>query len=367
MLHSVIMVPPRSTLAVLLIGCLVVLGAAFSVAAADYALDASNAIETEPRTVSVEGESHEVSAVSVVSAGTTLSVDVTVPDDERFGVDLYTSERQVEDFERGEGSERVTFDTDDLEPGSYVLRLRVDGTGKAVHPVVIEGYEIDTISHPGEVTEDEDVAIEAAVTKTGDGDDIDGLELIVWNGDVTERIPADRVDDGRYEATLQAGTLAPGTYDVYAVVQGPDEVHGNPEPLGMNAGPSLTVTDPAATDPTPTETPPDDGTATPTDTPENESTPENETATPTDTASPTPTPTPTETSTPTVTPTPTETLTPTPTETSTGSVVTPAIPTDGTDGDDDTPTEADSAQPAALLAFLAIAIVVAYALVRSTE
>ncbi|MFC4246061.1 MSCRAMM family adhesin SdrC [Natribaculum luteum] len=222
------------------------------VAASDEAsLSVPGSIDTPTKTVSIEGTEYEVSSVAVREPGQSLPVDVSASDSTDFRVDLYNSDEQRENSQYGTGSERVTFDTDALDPGTYLLMLQIDDDYVEIHPVVISGYDVET-DHADEIEPDETLNATISVTPTAADGDPEGVELVVWNDETTIRESAEQTDDGTYEATVS--DLEEGTYDVYAIAQGGDEIDGEHEILGVSDGGSLEVAE-STSEPTP----PDDG------------------------------------------------------------------------------------------------------------
>ncbi len=222
-----------------------------TVASDETSLSVPGSIDTPTKTVSIEGTEYEVSTVAVRESGQSLPVDVSASDGTEFWVDLYNSEEQREDSIRGTGSERVTFETDGLEPGTYLLMLQIDDDYVEIHPVVISGYDLEA-DHTNEIEPDESLHATVSVTPTAADGEPEGVELVVWNDETTIRESAEQTDDGTYEANVS--NLEEGTYDVYAIAQGGDEVDGEHEILGVSDGGSLEVAE-STSDPTP----PDDG------------------------------------------------------------------------------------------------------------
>lgn len=241
--------PPPTVLVAIALSVLLLVGAGVGLALADsgYNLDVPGSIDTPEQTVTVEGDEYDVDAIASLTAGEHLDVDVTMPDDDSFRVDLYNSDRQVEDFRRGSGSERVTFETDDLTPGSYVLALSVDSNHVELHPVVIEAYDV-SLDSIDDVETDEVLEVTVNVAKIDADEPPAGVEVAVWNGETVTREEATGDGDGTYIASFASGAFDEGTYEVYAVAQGSDTVDGEPEPLGVSEQEQVTVSEPEADD-----------------------------------------------------------------------------------------------------------------------
>ena len=222
----------------------VVVSASAGFAAEDYDLDVGDAIETPSETVSVDGDEYTVNAVVARTTGEDIDVDVTVSEDERFQVHLYTveDEPQIKTTERGEGPEQVTFETDGMESGNYVLVLDVDGTYEELLPVVIEAYDV-SLEHDAEIEVSEDFEATVDVTKIDTDDEPEAVEIALWNDGETIREEATAEGDGSYSVSISSDDLEEGSYDVYAVARGSDTVEGEREILGVNEGSHLEVED----------------------------------------------------------------------------------------------------------------------------
>lgn len=274
----------------------------------------SGSIETPSGTVTVDGTEYRVSGVARVTQGESLSVTVQAPNDERYSVYLYDSERNIADTDSVTGSTTATLDTN-LEPGSYVAAVYVDGTIEDVYPVVIAGYET-TLDVPGEVSEDESPTATVTVEQTTAETAPAQVLVTVWEDGTRSEFEATQTSSGTYEATLEG--LDAGEYQAFATAHGSTVVNGERELKDVSTPATIQVTE--STGP---------GTETPTDTPEPTSTstapPTTATETPTVTPTATPSPTQTATATPTTTATPTATptQTATPTATTTDGVITP--------------------------------------------
>lgn len=237
--------PPPTVHVAIVLSVLLLIGAGVGLALADsgYDLDVPGSIDTPEQTVTVEGDEYDVDAIASYTAGEQLDVDVTMPDDDSFRVDLYNSDRQVEEFRRGSGSERVTFKTDDLTPGSYVLALSVDSNHVELHPVVIEAYDVSLVP-TDDVDTDDDLEVTVEVTEIDAEGPPAGVEVAVWNGETVTREEATEDDDGMYTASFPSGEFDKGTYEIYAVAQGSDTVDGEPEVLGVSDQGQVTVSEP---------------------------------------------------------------------------------------------------------------------------
>lgn len=241
-----------------------------------YGLSISPSIDAPERTVTLDGQEYQVSAIAQRTPGDELAVAVSAPEGTEYDVDLYDADRQVVDYESGVGDDRVAFDTAELEPGSYVVGLYVDGVYEAIHPVVVAGYSVST-DHPSEVTAGSAFEVSVEVAPGERSTPPAGVTVVLWNDGTTERVSASQASDTEYVATVPGDALSAGEYRVYAAAQGEEEVNGEPELLAASAGGTVTVETASAPEPTPTAAP----TATPSPTENGETSP---TATETPTA-----------------------------------------------------------------------------------
>jgi len=210
------------------------------IAGSSYDMTTSEYVDTPERTVSLEGDEFTVNSFTPRDAGESIDVTVSSPSDERFDVDLYNADRQVVDFERGEGSETVTVDTDSLDPGTYLLGLHADASYQEIEPVVINGYDIETTysttTRPGEA-----VTVTATVSEAAASDEPAGVGIVAVDGtDFTEE-SLEQVDDETYETELTLDDK--GEYEVYINVEGEDTIEGEPVSVGIKESDAIVVED----------------------------------------------------------------------------------------------------------------------------
>lgn len=201
------------------------------------------ATETPSRTVSLDGNEYNISSISTVESGQTLTVGVSVSEGTRFDAYLYNTKRQSEMTEIGTGAQEIEFDTESIAAGSYVLALYVDGNYVDIQPVIVEGYDV-SVTPLTEVESDSDsIEIEATVSQTKLEEQPDSVEVAVWNDDTAIRENASHVDDETYQATVSSADLEEGdSYNVYAVARGAEEIEENePELLGLSDGETFDV------------------------------------------------------------------------------------------------------------------------------
>ena len=215
----------------------------------DYSMSSPGEIEIPARSLTVDETDYTVRGIGRVAPGDRIRVDVTAPEDAEYSVYLYDKDLRIEQTDSMSGSGRATFDTDSLQPGSYLAAV-YDGEILDVYPVVVEGYEV-TVEAPatadGSFDVNESVA-DGALTR-----DPAGVQVVLGDDDRSVRVDATRVEDGEYRATLPTDEFEPGTYALYGVVRGEEETEGGDRVI-LAVGDRYEVEIEAAT-PTPTATP----------------------------------------------------------------------------------------------------------------
>lgn len=231
---------PMGLIAVgIVIGVVCLVFASGAVTAAEYELDVHDAIDVPRQIVTIENEEYEITATADVDTNETVTVDATVSDETAFRIDLYDSNEQVVDFERGNGSESVSFDTNGLDPGSYALVLVVDGTHRDVFPVVVSGYDM-TATYATEVESGESFDVDIDVTNTTGDDPPTTVRAIVWNDNETYESTA-KLESGTYTATFT--DVDSGEYDVHTITQHDEEVRDELEVVGIEPSGMVTVSE----------------------------------------------------------------------------------------------------------------------------
>ena len=268
-----------------LAGSLLVLLLLFGIsvtATGHVSISIDGSFETPEETVTVDGEEFTVTQVRRVHPGEEFDVAVSADVRQPYQINVYTLDEQVQDFKRGLGDSQVTFETEFLDPGSYLVAAVAEDGVLAVHPLTVSGYA-PTVDAPSTVDEETPFDVTIQLEELDDTKAIGRVEVVVWNDETRERFTATQVDGDTYEATVDG--LANASYDVYAVVLAEESVDGEDDVIGLSDPGNLTVREVVST-PTVTPTPTDGGTpTTPTGT-----TP----ATPTQTSPTTPTATPTD-------------------------------------------------------------------------
>ena len=214
----------RTILLGLVVCCLVGVGA---VSAADHTLSVDGAMEVPERTVTVGGESYQVSALARVSRGDRLHARTGGGNGTGYRVYLHNANGSVVDqqYVAAAADGGVTFETSTYDAGSYVLSLYHDGTYYDPHPVVVPAYDVAVDVPTPEAGGDGAGAASVTLTEREPGHTVHRVTVVVSNETVTRRYSASRVD-GEYVVALGRIRLAPGTYSVYAVVANGNDAPG---------------------------------------------------------------------------------------------------------------------------------------------
>lgn len=224
----------------------------FAGGADGYSLDVQDSFETPEETIEVEQdgvtESYTIDELAVVSEGENLRYTTRVPDEETMEVFLYRIEdgdRTTVDRKVTSGEEQVEIDTTGIEPGSYVLAM-YDGNYRHIVPVVIAGYEVTSIEHPAEASQDETIDVSVEINEVASSDAVTGVNVVVWDDNTREDVSLEESGDGVYETTVDLSQFEDGEYNLYAIVRGEDTVYENRRDiLGAADSNGLTVTDSA--------------------------------------------------------------------------------------------------------------------------
>lgn len=327
-------------------------------------------VDIPPRTAEVENTNYTVIAIAKLESGSTLSVSVDAPSDSEYVIQLRHADNTIED-EKGSftGNSETSFSTDALDPSTYYVAVVEESSIRTVHPVVIKGYAVSA-SVPDSAESDETITVSADLTDTGSSPAISSVELVIADAEDEYRWTMSEAD-GQYSVDASLESVATGSYSVFVVVRGEEEVDGEQLAIGLSDAHTLEVTEPSTPTPTPMATESSGGSGGGGGTGGGGGGGGSSTATPTPTPTPTATPTPTLTATPTpTTPSPTPTAggdtpagaspTPTPaTETpppTTDTVVTPLPVTTGTTAPDTPATTSAPGQPGFTMAALVVAV-----------
>ena len=256
-----------------------------AVAGAGYSLSIDDSTTVPEQTVTIDGEEYDIDAIAVRERHEELVIQATVPsEDIDYYVDLRNSDNQIVQSESVIGSDEITFTTD-IEPGSYVVVLD-DGGFQAIHPLIIPSYDVE-LAIPDEIDSGSSATATVNLQLLEGSNEPHEVEVIIGDDDRNQRMTAERVSDGTYEAEFQGDDLPDGDYRAYAIARSSEEVEdGENEIVGVSDGHVVTYTseqsgaddgagaggggddgEPGDDDQEATPTPTPDGTVTPTATP----------------------------------------------------------------------------------------------------
>ncbi|WP_143085651.1 hypothetical protein [Halogranum rubrum] len=236
--------PARSRLALVVALVLLCSTLSFGVAAqSQYSLTVDGGIDTPDKTVTVEGQSFDVSETVRVEPGDEIAVETSGPTDKQYRVNLLNKKNQIAAYNNTlSGEESFSFETEGLTPGSYVVAVYgADGNYKMIQPVVVSGYDVST-DVDNTVEEDSESTITVDVEPKQNAPELESVKVMVSNDDDDIRtLTASETDDGTYTATTTFETS--GEFDVFATVRGTDTFNGEKEILGISDVQSITVDD----------------------------------------------------------------------------------------------------------------------------
>jgi|GEM_PF-3840696 len=245
----------RSVVLLLLVAALALAPPAL---AAGYSISPGTTTDTPTRSVELEGNEFDISALGHVAYGETMSVGVDAPE-EAYSVSLYNTDRQTEWVSNDEyvGDTNLPLPTDRLDPGTYIVAVQGPGDRfTAVHPIVVQGYNI-SLDAPTSLDAGETGELSVTLSPTGSSGDPAGVDVALAN-ESWDRTIETRKDDGSYVATFSVSS--PGEYYVYAAARGTDTAYGGrAEALAVTASEPLSVAEQTTTT---TSSDGDDGTTT---------------------------------------------------------------------------------------------------------
>ena len=192
------------------------------VAANDGSLVAGDSVEIPSQTVTFEGTEYRVSTLVQVTRGEPLTARATSPSNVT-GVDLYDVDGSLVYDRPANVNESVRFATTYLTPGEYLI-VTHDGTGRyhTVQPVVVTGYDTSLSVSPT-AAGDGQRQFTVNVTETAQTPPIERVEVVVFRGNETARVPTSTSAEGTYTGTVD---LEPGEYRAYASVTVDDQLVG---------------------------------------------------------------------------------------------------------------------------------------------
>jgi len=224
----------------ILFGCIVFCAATVpsAIAADRYNIEASDSVDTESRTVTVDGDDYEVDTVGRTRIDETVSVDVESPADEAAEVYLYNGERKIVETRDPEGSDGVLIDMSEYDAGAYVLAVldNKNSTIEDIQPLVVAGWDstldLNTTA-ADEIKQGTKLSATVTISEYTEMPEPESVELVFTRNDsVVTRTDASRVGTGEYEATVDMDRET-GTYRIYANVRNTTTVEGRQEVVGV--------------------------------------------------------------------------------------------------------------------------------------
>ncbi|WP_224448757.1 FixH family protein [Haloprofundus salilacus] len=213
----------------------------------DYSITVQDSVDVPERTITLAGTDYDVSKIAPVDPGEQLVVDTFGPSGESYKVYFYNSDKQIIDKSSEQsGTSSVTFETDSLTPGSYIVAIfGPEGDFEKIHPVVINGYDI-SLSTPESATAGDVVEMTVDVSPRQNAPEMSEVEVaIVAKGSETQTVTATKEGD-EYVASLTLDES--GSYNVYANVRGTDTYNGQKELLALTQTQALSVSEPTNDD-----------------------------------------------------------------------------------------------------------------------
>lgn len=249
----------RALLACLLIGGVVVSGTALAADSFSIEIDSTVAVPQETVSSPESDATFTISEVGVVTQGDSLTVDATPPNGTEYFVFFRDEEGNVViRTDRLAEPQSVKLNTSAEPAGSYVLTIGPDSTPKDVLPVVIEAYQVnsvtmevgETTSRGQEFTMNATESADVRVDLTQQAEvPITTANLTVWNeaDGVVKTVPlsVNRSADAEHVYEGALSDVATGSYNVQIRVHGESEVNGQRELIGLSANRGLTVTKPS--------------------------------------------------------------------------------------------------------------------------
>lgn len=213
------------------------------VAADEYGVTSDQTIDVVDRTVQQGGSTFEITAVSQVDPSEQLEVSVDAPAETDFRMYLYDENQTIRRGYEGTGPTEFTIPVADhgaSTAGTYAFVVQSDGVNEAAHPLVVRGYTVTT-TPPKSVTRKTEITIDGEFTQVR-GEAFEHIDVVVAAADTDEQIVTEaRVDGETFTADVSSAELDTGSYDVYAVVRGPDTVLDEREILGLSTPQTLEI------------------------------------------------------------------------------------------------------------------------------
>jgi hypothetical protein len=211
--------------------------------AASYEVRIDGDVDVPDRTISTEWGDRTISSIGRVDEGEYLRASTVAPAGESYSIRVVDSRQRLRDSAYATGDGSVTFDLDRYDPGTYAVAL-TNGSEElyAVEPFVVRGYAVEQ-SVPAEVAAGSTMTVEVRLRAVHDevSTPPDAVQVIVGDDRERLRVDAERESGLTYVATIDVGSLAPGTYEAYAEVQRDEEVFGARELVGLSDAQAFAV------------------------------------------------------------------------------------------------------------------------------
>ncbi|EMA58404.1 cell surface glycoprotein [Halorubrum lipolyticum DSM 21995] len=216
----------------------------------DFTITVENGeIDVPNRTTEIAGQEFTVTSVAPIDPGEAIEAQISTSTDDPYDVFLYNSDGLPDGRELGvSGETSTTFETTDLDPGTYSVVVSTDQF-ETIQPVVIAAYDT-TLSAPAEITEGETASIDIETSEHDDADApaIERVDAVIANDSTRTRIEATEAGDGEYVADVSAA-YEPGEYRLYGVVYEDEETaNGELDIISVSDRHTVTVTEGETTD-----------------------------------------------------------------------------------------------------------------------
>lgn len=210
-----------------------------------YSISMNSSVDVPNKTVTLEGTEYNVSRSGMVAPGDDIVVNTETPD-EMYTVYLYNSDEQiVAESDKKYSSGTVSFETDELSSGSYIVAITgPQGDYETIYPVVIRGYDV-SLSASNSITEGETTDVAVNISAREDAPEIDTVEVVIADGSETRTVTATK-DGDQYVAPISIDS--PGSYELYANVRGTESYQNQKELLATTSPTSLTVNEASESD-----------------------------------------------------------------------------------------------------------------------
>lgn len=202
-----------------------------SAVANDGSLVVGDSVDIPSQTVTFDGTEYRVSTLAQVTRGEPLTARATSPSNVS-GIDLHDVDGSLIYDRPASQNESVRFSTTYLTPGEYLI-VTHDSSGRyqTVQPVVVTGYDASLSTSPLATNEGQR-QFTVNVTKTAQTASIERVEVVVFSGNGTARVPTSMSAEGTYTGTAD---LEPGEYQAYAAVTVDEQL------VGLSDGTTVTV------------------------------------------------------------------------------------------------------------------------------